>query len=486
VSALKNLTIIHSNDIHGDFLPEERGGVQVGGISLLSGYIQAERARNHNAIFAFAGDILQGSLIDSDYRGVSSIELMNIVRPDIACLGNHEFDYGLTHLLFLERCAAYPIVSANLYIKKPYTRLFTPCKVIKRDGMRIMFIGIITAETLASIKDPLIGTLVDIEDAAQEVGRICNRYREADIDLTVVLSHIGFEEDLKLAELLDPAWGVDAIIGAHTHTLMDQPSVVNDILVAQAGSGTDQVGRFDLVIDTDTNSIHEWKWQCIPITSETSQPDVVLDEVVAHYRDATDEKYNRILTRLDRQATHPDRYQETEVGDLFADMYADAFPADIALVGSGSLRQPALGPLVTVGNALAMASFGGIVYRLKVTGAKVKRAFRHVLREEAFQEGSHTEFFQFSSRLAITWSRTDSDFASITFDGEPLDDNQLYCLAIEDYHYRNTETSLGMSLSELTDEKIVILATEVKDVILEWFAEQPSVTVPTLGRLQVT
>jgi 5'-nucleotidase len=267
---------------------------------------------------------------------------------------------------------------------------------------------------------------------------------------------------------------------------MDQPSQVNDILVVQAGSGTDQVGRFDLVIDTDTNSIHDWKWECVPITSETSSPDVVLDEVVAHYRDATDEKYNRILTRTDRVATHPDRYQETEVGDLFADIYADAFPADIVLVGSGSLRQPSFGPLVTVGNALAMASFGGIIYRLKVPGAKIKQAFRHILREEAFVEGAHTEFFQFSSRLAIQWSRADGDFISITFDGEPLDDDQVFCLAVEDYHYRNAETSLGASVAELTDEKIVILATEVKDVLLEWFAEQPGVTVPTLGRLQVS
>jgi 5'-nucleotidase len=34
-------------------------------------------------------------------------------------------------------------------------------------------------------------------DAAEEVGRICNAYNATDIDFTVLLTHIGFEEDIK-------------------------------------------------------------------------------------------------------------------------------------------------------------------------------------------------------------------------------------------------------------------------------------------------
>jgi len=52
--------------------------------------------------------MLQGSMIDAEYRGVSTIEIMNYLAPDIATLGNHEFEYGLSHLLFLERLANFP------------------------------------------------------------------------------------------------------------------------------------------------------------------------------------------------------------------------------------------------------------------------------------------------------------------------------------------------------------------------------------------
>ncbi|MDR0848271.1 MAG: bifunctional metallophosphatase/5'-nucleotidase [Propionibacteriaceae bacterium] len=485
--ATKQLTLLHSNDIHGDFLEETHEGGQVtGGIARLSGYVQAERAKNKNCIYAVAGDMLQGSLIDAEFRGLSTMDMMNLVGPDIACLGNHEFDYGLTHLLFLERCAKFPIVDANLFIKRPLTRLFRPYRFLHCNGMKIMFIGIITTEALAGISDNLIVGLVDVTDAAEQVGKICNRFRETDVDLTVLLTHIGIDEDRKLAELLDPAWGVDLIIGAHTHTFMEQPEVINGVIIAQAGSGSDQIGRFDLEIDTDTNSIADWTWELVPITPDTAPNDEALCQMVESYAKPIDEKYSRVLCRLSTEATHPDRHQETTVGDLWADLYATAFHTELALVGSGSLRKPSLGPVVTVGTALAMGAFGGAVYRFKATGAKVKQALRFVMHENAGGPDSHGEFFQLSSRLKVTWSRSKDDFEEILFDGKPLEDDVILCVAIEDYHHHNCQTSFGMSPEEFSDSGVIlILATEVKDVYLEYFGEHARIEVPELGRLTI-
>lgn len=64
---------------------------------------------------------------------------------------------------------------------------------------------------------------------------------------------IGFESDLELAGLLKPEWGIDMILGGHTHTILDQPEIVNYIIIAQAGYGTDQIGRFDIVVDEVSN-----------------------------------------------------------------------------------------------------------------------------------------------------------------------------------------------------------------------------------------
>ena len=43
---LKKLTILHSNDLHGDFLVEEIDSKLVGGVSMLSGYVNKVRKAN--------------------------------------------------------------------------------------------------------------------------------------------------------------------------------------------------------------------------------------------------------------------------------------------------------------------------------------------------------------------------------------------------------------------------------------------------------
>ena len=210
----KKITILHSNDLHGDFLAEQVDEKLVGGVSMLSGYIEKVRAEEPNTIYAIAGDMFRGSVIDSEYKGLSTIEIMNALAPDIVTIGNHEVDYGIAHLLFIEKCARFPIINANLYIKNTPTRLFTPYKILRVDGMNILFIGIITQDVINQTKsESLVGSFVDTAAAAAEVGKICNAHNSIDIDFTVLLTHIGFEEDRHLARQLDPAWGVDLIIG---------------------------------------------------------------------------------------------------------------------------------------------------------------------------------------------------------------------------------------------------------------------------------
>ena len=125
--------------MHGDFLAEMGGekGELIGGLSLLSGYINQVHREEENVIYVIAGDMLQGSVIDSEFRGISTMSIMNYLRPDVVTLGNHEFDYGLPHLLFLEKVANFPIVNANLYMRQFSKRLMQPYLILPMAGIDI-------------------------------------------------------------------------------------------------------------------------------------------------------------------------------------------------------------------------------------------------------------------------------------------------------------------------------------------------------------
>ncbi len=464
----KKLTLLHSNDMHGDFLEENVDSNLVGGVSLLSGYINKVRTEEENVIYAIAGDMFRGSVIDSEFKGISTIQIMNMLAPDVVTPGNHEVDYGVAHLLFLEKCADFPIVNANLHIQTNHARLFDPCIVLERDGMKILFIGILTEAVLAQCKtDGIIGTFVSVEDAAEEIGRICNTYNATDIDFTVLLTHIGFEEDKKLAELLDPAWGVDVIIGGHSHTFLTEPAVVNGIPIVQAGTGTDQIGRFDIVVDTDNNCIDSYTWTPVAINAENCPRDTSIEDIINSYKSKTDAKYGQIITKFVRELTHPDRYRETELGDLFSDCLQEALGVDIFLLGSGSIRNEKLGPVVTKGNLNECFPYDDSVHMLYVTGAQFKAMLKHMCRDEAFR-GEHTEFYQLSAGLEVEYNQKSHSFTKFNFDGEPMDDEAVYTVGLQHFHYLNLEDSFGVTLKELQkNHKDRVISTSCTQIIEE-------------------
>jgi len=476
---LKKLTLLHSNDMHGDFTAEDKSGKVIGGVSMLSGYIRKVREEEENVIYAISGDMLQGSVIDSEFKGLSTIELMNVLGPDVVTLGNHEIDYGIGHLLFLEKCARFPIINANLYLNTTQSRLFDSHIILEVDGMKIMFIGVLTEAVLDKARqEKLVGDYIDVHDAVSEIGKICNAHRTEDIDLTVLLTHIGFEEDKKLAAMLDPRWGVDLIIGGHTHTYLEEPCVVSGIPIVQAVTGTDQVGRFDLLIDTDTNTVDSYSWELIPIDDSHCPRDPALETLVEKYSAAAEEKYSRYITRFAGTYTHPARNQETQLGRLIADVFRDGLGLDIMLLASGSLRIPELGPIVTFRDLKELFPFQEEVFRITVTGRQLKHMICHIFRPEAF-EGGHTEFYQFSRGMKVAVSLGEQRVTGITFNGNPIDDERLFRVGLAEYHFKNMNRFLGISEEEVNrNAPSKTLATSAIDVLDENLSRTDLVVCP--------
>ncbi len=482
----RKITILHSNDMHGDFLSETCGssGELIGGLALLSGYINRVRMEEENVLYVIAGDMLQGSIIDSEYKGISTMEIMNYLAPDVVALGNHEFDYGLPHLLFLEKMANFDIVNANLYIEKYNKRIMQPYVILDVAGYNILLTGIITEKVMDSIvsTDNLISTFITLKDAADEVGRITNAYQDDRINLTVLLTHIGLESDLELAGLLDPAWGVDMIIGGHSHSILGQPEKVNNILITQAGEGTKQIGRFDIVVEESTNSIVEWQWQLVPISSKSAEADQDLLDFIHFYKSEVEMKYNAIVTKLAFRHTHPEREVETALGNLFADGLAEMSETDIMLLGSGSIRQKELGPLVTLRDYVSCFPFKDSLNRFTVSGSKLWQMFNHFMRLE--NRNGEGECYQVNSAVKAVYSDAENKLISLAIDGDPVDLHNTYRVCLTGYHLNGSKSYLGLSAEELRENgSPSLVSTSMVDVLEEWLMNNQNEGRKVEGRL---
>lgn len=484
MAEIKKLTILHSNDMHGDFMAETVDEKLVGGVAMLSGYINKVRSEEPNCLYCVAGDMFRGSIIDSEFQGLSTIEIMNMLSPDVVTLGNHETDYGLSHLLFIEKCARFPIINANLHIKTNGARLFKPYQVIEIDGMKILFIGILTEEVIAQTRnEKLIGSIINVEDAVKEVGKICNAHHTTDIDLTVLLTHIGYEEDLKLAAQLDPSWGVDIIIGGHSHTFIDKPAEVNNILIAQAGTGTDQVGRFDININTDTNSVDSYTWKSIPINPDNCPVNKELEELIHTYKTTTDSKYRCVITRFNEPLTHPCRTMETPLGDVLSDALKECLGVDVMLLASGSIRMKSLGPVVHRDSFMECFPYDDAIFMLRATGDQLRRMLLFMVRDEVW-EGAHCEFYQLSQGMRVVYNKATHSFEEFSFNGRPIEDDDILSIGLQLYHFENFDSVFGFSRKELEkNRRPRKLSTSSTEVLEEYFAENPIIHPHQGGRL---
>lgn len=158
---------------------------------------------------------VQGTLFYSFYGGEKIAETLNQLGFDGMVLGNHEFDAGDDKLgEFLGNLTDIPIISANIKSTHPVLNAtIIPYKIY--DQYQLAVIGVTTDET-PSISSPGNGTTFsDPVKAVQDT--IDYIQKNTNITRIAAITHIGYEEDIKLAK---ETTGLQLIMGGHSHTLL--------------------------------------------------------------------------------------------------------------------------------------------------------------------------------------------------------------------------------------------------------------------------
>jgi 2',3'-cyclic-nucleotide 2'-phosphodiesterase (5'-nucleotidase family) len=127
-------------------------------------------------------------------------------------LGNHEFDGGDDKLGAFLESLTFPIISANIHSDHPVlNKTIKPFHIYEQYQLAV--IGV-TTETVPSISSPGEGTLfTEVVEAVQSTIDLIKA--TTNITRIAAITHIGYEEDQKLAEATT---GLHLIMGGHSHT----------------------------------------------------------------------------------------------------------------------------------------------------------------------------------------------------------------------------------------------------------------------------
>ncbi len=266
----KHLTILHTNDVHShlDTFPKSHSlHPNLGGIARRAALVNTIRHENKNTLRFDAGDFFQGTPYFNFYGGELELKLMSRLKYDAATLGNHDFDNGIDGLLAQLPNANFDFVCANYDFKDTVLDGRTsPYKIFEVDGLKIGVYGLgIELEGLVNKRHFKETRYMYPYALADDTERTLKVYEKC--DLIICLSHLGYDYESKTKPndlvLAQKTQYTNLIIGGHTHTFLDRPTLVKnkngiEVLVNQVGCYGINLGRVDFYFENgrvDSNGI---------------------------------------------------------------------------------------------------------------------------------------------------------------------------------------------------------------------------------------
>jgi len=252
----QDLVILHTNDVHSNIEPLSSGrNAGFGGFQRRANYIESVRESHPNVLLLDAGDYNQGTPYYTLFKGKMEIMLYNAMEYDAVCLGNHEFDDGQEVLATRLKDADYETICANFdFSDSPLKDIIKSYTIIHKGGKKIGIIGVLLDLNGYVSQKAIVG--LKYKNPIKVVNKLAKQLKnKEDCDLVIALTHIGYKGngkkrpgDLELARYTK---NVDIIIGGHSHTFLEEPTIVKnsagkDVIVNQTGAKGVYVGRIDI------------------------------------------------------------------------------------------------------------------------------------------------------------------------------------------------------------------------------------------------
>jgi 2',3'-cyclic-nucleotide 2'-phosphodiesterase (5'-nucleotidase family) len=483
------VTLLFTNDMESAYEPVPawwREDIErIGGLAELTTLIKNIRRDEPNVFLFDSGDIFTGALSRLT-DGSMMFEHMITMGYDAMAIGNHEFDYGAEIFEWQKNRAPFPVLGANIHYKNtdhPYAQKHT---VIERNGIRIGVIGILGVDAAYTATTPGAIDNLDVTEPAAAVQPSVDELRD-EVDLIILLTHQGhtapmqtdaevdprlardIDKDIALADAVD---GVDVLFGGHADAGTWEPVVSpgNGTLIMQTFGQTTYLGYLKLTLDGRTREIKTYDGKLIPVDSNSLEPDPVIAAKNAAYRaehPEITEVVGRTEARLNRRY-----FDESDLGNLLADIAVEMTGADIGLIHPGTIRKDIPKGDVEIVDILDTNPFIDPIVVMEVTGAELK-----AIMEQSF---TLLRGLMQVSKLDVVYDTSKPErerLVSLRYNGVEVTDDAVLEVAVPQIIARG-----GDHFDEFLVTKQLRVSRPLGELMTEYFRRHKVIPMPAAGR----
>eukprot|EP00127_Corallochytrium_limacisporum_P006869 Clim_evm84s236 gene=Clim_evmTU84s236 len=435
------LTILHFNDVYNI---TENTKDPCGGAARFVTVLR--ELQEYRPLTLFSGDAFNPSIMSTVYKGKQMSECLNFMGISCACIGNHDLDHGIDVLVDRIAETNFPWLCSNCMMKET-GRPLADCGVYhitEHEGIRIGILGLIEKDwidTLAVIESED----VEYEDFVKCGRRLARDLREREgCDLIVALTHMRQPNDLRLA---DEAPEIDIVLGGHDHHYHAEKR--GNSWVLKSGTDFRDLSMIQATVKADNTVV--WTEPKRFIIDTKIEPDPGVKEIVDEWNKELGARMKKQIAVLGapldgRFSTI--RTKESNLGNLVADIMADATNADCAILNSGTLRSDQLheeGPF-RLQDLFSILPMPDAICVVELTGEQIVAALENSVSQWPKLEGRFAQVarlsFQFDPdrepgrrvlKDSVMICPRNTRSHDLAHDSVPIDMDATYSVAVKEY-----------------------------------------------------
>ncbi|KAL8996366.1 MAG: hypothetical protein Q9188_006587, partial [Gyalolechia gomerana] len=449
-----DLRLLHFNDVYHI----ECGSAEpVGGIdrfqTLRDFYAEDVRFKGQSELTVlFSGDAFNPSLESSVTKGAHMVPVLNGLMGEegrgVACVGNHDLDFGVPQFRHLRAQCNFPWLLANVLDPALGEDVaLANCEkttiLEASNGIKIGLIGLAEREWLDTI-NALPPNLI-YKSASETAKALIPPLRHQGADIIIALTHAREPSDVKLAEKTPPGL-IDLILGGHDHFYNHQ--IINGTHILRSGTDFKQLSYIEAFHHPPPNpsfsQTPQWSFHIIrhDITrSIPSHPATLnlLNTLTSSLKSYLETPIGYTATPLDARFTTV-RTRESNLGNFVADLMRHTYSADCALMAGGTIRGDQVYPpgLLRLKDIMNCFPFEDPVIVIRVKGKAIREALENGVSLVPALEGRYLQVSGMRFAYHVSYP-PGSRIKWVEIANKPLDEDCVYAVATRGYMGRGKD-----------------------------------------------